>query len=55
MLTEKQAKAYLLLKVTDGKISAAELADRAGDSSKGGSHNVRQNWKEDRHGHLPKC
>lgn len=47
-LTEKQAKAYLLLEVTNGEISASELADRAGYSSKGGSHNARENWEQDR-------
>jgi len=47
-LTEKQAKAYLLLEVTGGEISASELAERAGYSSKGGAHNAQENWKEDR-------
>jgi hypothetical protein len=47
-LTEKQAKAYLLLEVTGGEISASELAERTGYSSKGGAHNARERWEQDR-------
>jgi len=47
-LTEKQAKAYLLLEVTGGEISASQLAERTGYSSKGGAYNAREKWEQDR-------
>lgn len=47
-LTEKQAKADLLLEVTGRDISASELAERSGYSSKGGAHNAREKWHQDR-------
>jgi len=46
-LTEKQAKAYLLLEVTGGEISASQLAERTGYSSKGGAYNAREKWEQD--------
>jgi hypothetical protein len=47
-LTEKQAKAYLLLEQTGGEISISELAERAGYSSKGGAHSAKEKWMDSR-------
>lgn len=47
-LTEKQAKAFLLLEQTNGDISISELAERAGYSSKGGAHSAKEKWRDSR-------
>lgn len=47
-LTEKQAKAYLLLEQTNGEISTADLAEEAGYASKSGAHSAKESWEEDR-------
>ncbi|AAV47146.1 unknown [Haloarcula marismortui ATCC 43049] len=44
-LTEKQAKAFLLLEQTNGEIPISELAERAGYSSKGGAHSAKEKWR----------